>query len=78
MCFKVSFLSKSAEIINEESELIISMKVKLFDYEHELDLEEAINSFITDKKVIKIEYSTSHFQTLDMQIYSFSAMIIYE
>lgn len=54
------------------------MKVKIFDFEHEFDLEEAINEFIYDKKILKILYNSSHFQSLDMQIYSFSAMIIYE
>ncbi len=54
------------------------MKVKIFDFEHEIDLENAINEFIIDKKIIKIDYQTSHFQSLDSQIYSFSAMIIYE
>ena len=54
------------------------MKVKLFDFEHELDLENAINDFIDGKKVLNIFYQTSHFQSLDEQVYSFSAMIVYE
>lgn len=54
------------------------MKVKIFDYEHEYDLEHAINSFIKDKKVISIHYQTSHFQSFDDQIYSFSVLIFYE
>ncbi len=54
------------------------MRVKIFDYEHEIDLENAINSFIVDKKIISISYQTCHFQALDEQIYSFSALIFYE
>lgn len=54
------------------------MKVKIFDYEHELDLENAINEFIYNKKIVKIDYRTSHFQSHDMQIFSFSALVIYE
>lgn len=54
------------------------MKVKIFDFEHEEDLENAINSFITDVKVINIQYQTSHFQSNNGQIFSFSALIFYE
>lgn len=54
------------------------MQVKIFDYEHEIDLEKAINKFIEDIKVINIQYQTCHFQALDEQIYSFSALIYYE
>lgn len=53
------------------------MQVKIFDYEHEIDLENAINAFIKDKNVIDIKYSISHFQYLNEQIFSFSAMILY-
>lgn len=55
------------------------MKVKCFDFEHELDLEKAINDFLDNKK-IKIEYisySSSHFECMGEQIYSFSALIFY-
>ncbi len=54
------------------------MKVKIFDFEHEFDLEKNINDFIRDKEIIDIKYSTSHFSVLDEQIYSFSAVIIYD
>lgn len=54
------------------------MNVKIFDYEHEVDLEEAINNFIADKKVVSICYQTSHFYALNEQIFSFSALILYE
>lgn len=53
--------------------------VKIFDFEHELDLENAINKFIqTGIKILKIEYQTSHFYDERHQVFSFSAMIVYE
>ena len=55
------------------------MKVKLFDFEHEVDLEKAVNDFIKDKKeVISIQYQTSHFSFNSEQIYSFSCLICYK
>ncbi len=54
------------------------MKVKIFDYEHEFDLEKNVNEFIKSKKIVDIKYSTSHFSILDEQIYSFSALVMYE
>lgn len=54
------------------------MQVKIFDFEHEIDLENAINEFILNKKIISISYQSCHFQALDEQIYSFSALIFYE
>ena len=56
------------------------MKAKLFDFEHEKDLEEAINDFInnTQNKIISIQYQSSHFSCNGEQIFSFSALIIYE
>ncbi len=53
------------------------MLIKVFDYEHEKDLEDAVNNFIVDKEIINILYQTSHFQSLDEQIYSFSVLIYY-
>ena len=53
------------------------MKVKLFDEESELDLEDDINSFIKDKEVIDIKYSVALSVYSSEQIYSFSAMIVY-
>ena len=53
------------------------MKVKLFDYESEKDLEECINDFIEDKEVIDIKYSTSIAVSGEEQIYCFTALIIY-
>lgn len=55
------------------------MKVKIFDEEHESDLEKAINKFLdeNDIDVIDIKYQTSAFSYGEDQIYCFSAMIIY-
>ena len=54
------------------------MKVKLFDYEDELDLEEAINNFLsTVNNLVDIKYSVSCIIYSEEQIFCFSAMIIY-
>lgn len=55
------------------------MKVKIFDENHELDLEKSINKFLKEKEVelIDIKYQVA-FNTLgEEQIYCFSALIIY-
>lgn len=54
------------------------MKVKLFDEESELDLEEDINKFIETVDVIDIKYQVALSIFSEEQIYSFSAMIIYK
>ena len=54
------------------------MKIKIFDEESELDLEEDINKFITDVEVIDIKYQVALSVFSNEQIYSFSAMIIYK
>ena len=55
------------------------MKVKIFDFEDESDLEEAINNFLKELEgeVIEIKYQVSSFHSGEEQIYCFSAMIIY-
>lgn len=55
------------------------MKVKLFDTEDELDLEEDINYFISNNKieVIDIKYQVSVGIFSDEQVFCFSAMIVY-
>jgi hypothetical protein len=56
------------------------MRVKLFDFEHEEDLEDAINSFLEEEKDIiidKISYQVSNFGINGEQIYSFSCLILY-
>ena len=54
------------------------MKVKIFDEESELDLQDDINNFIEDIDVIDIKYQVALSVFSDEQIYSFSAMIIYK
>ena len=55
------------------------MKVKVFDEEHEKDLENSINNFINENaiEIIDIKLSSSCSVYAEEQIYCFSAMIIY-
>lgn len=54
------------------------MKVKIFDYEDEKDLENEINTFLeNDVEVIDIKYSVSAAIYSEEQIYCFSALIMY-
>lgn len=55
------------------------MKVKLFDDEDESDLEEDINSFISENEieVIDIKYQVGVGIFSEEQVFCFSAMIIY-
>lgn len=55
------------------------VKVKIFDYEDEIDLEEDINMFLEelDGDVIDIKYQVSASVYSEEQIFCFSAMIIY-
>ena len=54
------------------------MKVKLFDYENEKDLENAINKFLEEEvEVVDIKYQISLGVCGEEQLYCFSAMIIY-
>lgn len=55
------------------------MKVKLFDEEHEKDLETEINKFIENQKldVVDIKLSTSSFICGEEQIYCFTALVMY-
>ncbi len=56
------------------------MKVKIFDEDHEQDLENAVNKFLEelDGRVIDIKYQIVIGISGEEQIYCFSAMIIYE
>lgn len=54
------------------------MKIKIFDEESELDLEDDINKFIANVDVIDIKYQVALGIFSEEQIYSFSAMIIYK
>ncbi len=57
------------------------IKMKLFDHEHEKDLEKDMNHFlerIEEKKLLDIKYNVAAVQEdEDEQIYCFSAMVIY-
>ena len=54
------------------------MKVKVFDENHEKDLEDSINDFIIDKEIIDIKYQVSISIFSEEQIYCFSALVMYE
>ena len=55
------------------------MKVNIFDFEDDSDLEESINNFLKELEgdVVEIKYQVSSFPSGEEQIYCFSAMIIY-
>lgn len=55
------------------------MKIKMFDFEDEKDLENAVNEFLdnTDKEIIDIKYQVSCSIFGEEQIFCFSAMVIY-
>lgn len=54
------------------------MFVKIFDEEHEMDLEDKINSFIKDKEIVDIKYEVATTMTDEEQIYCYSALIMYK
>ena len=54
------------------------MNVKIFDEDHEEDLENKINEFIEDKEVVDIKYSVGVSVFSEEQIYCFSALILYK
>ncbi|WAA11768.1 sporulation protein Cse60 [Fervidibacillus halotolerans] len=57
------------------------IQVKIFDYEHEKDLEEEMNRFLTkidEDRFIDLQYDVEvQIDANGEQIYCFSAMIIY-
>ncbi|KSU64050.1 sporulation protein cse60 [[Bacillus] enclensis] len=57
------------------------IQVKVFDYEHEKDLEQDMNQFLSkvdEKKVVDIKYHIAALtEEEEEQIYCFSAMVIY-
>ena len=55
-----------------------NMKIKIFDENHEKDLENAINEFIIDKEIIDIKYNVSIAMFGEEQIYCFSSLIMYK
>ena len=59
----------------------MKIKVKIFDEEHDKDLEEAVNEFLEEiatDDLIDIKYQLSHFSDGPGQIFSYSAMILYK
>lgn len=56
-----------------------NMKVKIFDEESEVDLENDINEFLseTESEIIDIKFEVSSSIYSEEQIYCFSAMIVY-
>jgi len=60
----------------------MGVKVKVFDEEHDKDLEEAINAFLSEKEIadnlIDIKFAMSHFNDGPEQIYSYSALVVYK
>lgn len=57
---------------------MILVKVKVFDCDHEKDLEEEVNNFIGDVEVIDIKYNVSVSIFSEEQVFCFSAMVIYK
>lgn len=57
------------------------IQVKLFDYEHEKDLEEEMNTFLSEideSKLLDIKYNVAVMpEEVEEQIYCFSAMVLY-
>lgn len=58
--------------------MVILVKVKVFDCDHEKDLEEEVNNFIGDVEVIDIKYNVSVSIFSEEQVFCFSAMVIYK
>jgi len=59
----------------------MATQVKIFDEEHEKDLEENVNQFLgslSDEELVDIQYRISHFGDHSGQIYSYSAMVVYK
>lgn len=59
----------------------MKVQVKIFDEEHEKDLEDKVNEFLEKidvEELIDIKYSISSFYDYKAQIYCYSAMIIYK
>lgn len=55
------------------------MKVKIFDEENEVDLENKINNFLENvDEIYDIKYNISCAINGEEQIYCFSALIMYE
>lgn len=59
---------------------MIIMKVRVFDENHENDLESSVNEFLKDDiyDIISIKYQVAIAMYGEDQVYCFSAMIIYD
>jgi len=57
-----------------------NMKVKIIDENHEKDLENSINDFLSelDNEIVDIKFQVAVSIDHEEQIYCFSAMIIYK
>ncbi len=56
------------------------VQIRVFDEEHERDLEDAVNTFLkglSDRDVIDIKYQVGCITDEEEQIYCFSAMVIF-
>jgi hypothetical protein len=61
--------------------MVIFLFVKIFDCDTEIDLEIAINDFLSENKDLNlkdIKYSVSTFYDGREQIYCFSALLIFQ
>ena len=58
--------------------MVIIMQIKVFDEEHEKDLEDKVNDFILEKEIIDIKYQVGVTMFSDEQIYCYSALIMYK
>lgn len=58
----------------------MKMRVKIFDENHENDLETSVNEFLNDDiyDIISIKYQVATAMYGEDQVYCFSAMIIYD
>ena len=56
------------------------LRVKVFDENHERDLENSINSFLStiDYKIIDVKFNVSCSMFAQEQLFCFSAMVIYD
>ena len=78
----ILFVSLKRQNMQEECNTmkkVKNMKVKIFDCEHEKDLESAVNSFLNSGNydIIDIKYCVSTSIFSEEKIYCYSAMVIY-
>lgn len=78
----ILFVSLKRQNLRKECntiKMVKNMKVKIFDCEHEKDLESAVNLFLNSGNydIIDIKYCVSTSMFSEEQIYCYSAMVIY-